>query len=119
MGLMSDTSKGDCRTEEITGGRLITIEGDVDFSRTPGLRQVLRDVAGAGNGRLIVDLTGVPYMDSSGVAVLVETLQAQAKKGKPLILCGLQPKVRGMFEISRLHTVFNVVDTRDAALALG
>ena len=54
-------------------------------------------------------------MDSSGVATLVEALQVQRRKGRKLVLCGLQAKVRSIFEISRLDRVFQI--TEDAAAA--
>jgi anti-sigma B factor antagonist len=64
---------------------------------------------------MVVDLTGVQYMDSSGVAVLVEALQSQTRKGNKLVLCCLQPKVKGIFEIARLNMVFKIVDDVEAA----
>lgn len=67
--------------------------------------------------RLVIDLSGVPYMDSSGVATLVEALQAARKSGAKLVLCGLTPRVRSILEISRLDTVFSIVADRAAAAA--
>ena len=65
--------------------------------------------------RLVVDLTQVELMDSSGVATLIEVLQVQRKDGRKLVLCGLQDKVRSVFEITRLNEVFVIVDDRSAA----
>jgi anti-sigma B factor antagonist len=65
--------------------------------------------------RLVLDLSRVPFMDSSGVATLIEALQLQRRAGSKLVLHGLQPKVRGIFEIARLDTVFTIVDGADAA----
>ena len=67
--------------------------------------------------KLVLDLSGVPYMDSSGVATLVEALQTQRKAGNKLVLCSLQPKVRGIFEIARLNMVFDIVSDSAAAKA--
>jgi anti-sigma B factor antagonist len=89
--------------------------GDIDLSRSPQLRLELLHLAKSNHKRLVIDLAQVPYMDSSGVATLIETLQVQRKSGGRLILCSLQPKVLSIFEIARLNMVFTIVE--DAAAA--
>ena len=56
---------------------------------------------------LVVDLAGVRYMDSSGVATLVECLRGVKTYGGALRLCGLNETLRGVFQMSRLETVFD------------
>ena len=87
---------------------VVSVAGEIDFSRSPLLRSKIIDALGKGCPHLVVDLASVPYMDSSGVATLVEALQVQRRKGHKLVLCGLQPKVRGIFEIARLDMVFTI-----------
>jgi len=89
--------------------------GDVDLSRSPAMRERLTKAIASPAKKLIVDLSKVPYMDSSGVATLVEALQHCRKAGKKLVLAALQPKVRSIFEIAKLTQVFEVVDRVDAA----
>lgn len=96
---------------------VLQVTGDVDFSNSPELRQALLSVLQPGPARLIVDLAGVSYMDSSGVATLVEALQVQRRHGRQVVLCGLQPKVKGIFEIARLNMVFTIAGDRRQALA--
>lgn len=103
-------------TEDLDDGKYVALHGDIDLSRSPELRQVLLDIAKARPSRLIVDLEQVPYMDSSGVATLVETLQAQRKGGGKMVLCNLQPKVLSIFEIARLNMIFTIVDDKQTAL---
>ncbi len=102
---------GLCRVERLKQGLRISIHGDIDYSRAPELRQALLAQLGSKPARLIVDLSGVPYMDSSGVATLVEAFQVQRERGGKLVLCALQPKVKGIFEIARLDTVFQIVES--------
>jgi len=102
-------------TTPIADGYVLTISGDVDYSRSSELRAAILGVLRAPVARLIIDLSGVGYMDSSGVAVLVEALQTQRKRSGKLVLCDMQPKVKGIFEIARLHTVFIIVADRAAA----
>jgi anti-sigma B factor antagonist len=102
----------------IADGLVTQILGDIDFSKSPLLRTHLMGLVGKTPKRLVVDLTGVNYMDSSGVATLVEALNHQRKKGNRLILCGLQPKVKGIFEIARLDMVFAIAANAEAAAKL-
>ncbi len=95
---------------------VISPVGDIDLSGSPQLRTELRKVQDAKPAKVIVDLTGVPYMDSSGVATLVEAMKsARAGKSK-LVLCSLSDRVRSIFEIARLESVFLIVADVDVAL---
>ena len=89
--------------------------GDIDLSRAPALREHLGAVLRDRPARLIIDLVEVPYMDSSGVATFVEAMQLARKSGAELILCGLQERVRSVFEIARLDMVFKITDSLEEA----
>lgn len=103
-------------TFELPDGLVASVSGEVDYSRAPDLRQhLLSLVATRKPRRLVLDLTRVPYMDSSGVATLVELFQTQRRAGNKLVLFGLQPKVKGIFEIARLNTVFSIAADLDGA----
>jgi len=102
--------------ESREGATVVRPIGEVDLSGSPVLRQELRRIQVGQAKRLVIDLSGVPYMDSSGVATLVEAMQAARKSSTRLVLCGLQPKVRSIFEIARLDTVFTIVADADAAV---
>lgn len=92
--------------------------GDVDLSVARELQTQLKRVIDSKPPRLIVNLGGVPYMDSSGVATLVEAMQITRKSGTKLVLCELQDKVRSIFEIARLDRVFTIVDNQKSAEAI-
>jgi len=97
---------------------VVTPEGDVDLSCARDLQQALREAMEGGPGRVVVDLERVPYMDSSGVATLVEAMQIARKQSTKLVLCAMQDKVRSIFEIARLDRVFTIVpDMEQAASA--
>lgn len=108
---------GNITTERtsLPDGVLLSVSGEIDFSRSPTLRNELIAVLNTKPQRLVINLSGVPYMDSSGVAALVETLRTQREASRKLVICGMQPKVRGIFEIAKLHTVFIIVGDIEAA----
>jgi anti-sigma B factor antagonist len=108
----------DVRTESIDDGFVVAPEGEVDLSNSRELQHQLRQMLGKSPNKLVVDLAGVPYMDSSGVATLVEAMQLARKNQTSLVLCGMKDKVRSIFEIARLDKVFTIVDSRDAAVSM-
>lgn len=98
------------------GVMVVMPRSDVDLSRSPELRQALRSASDRKPERLVVDLSDVGYMDSSGLATLVEAMRTSKSTGSPLILASMNQKVRAIFEIARLDQFFKIVDTVDAAL---
>ncbi len=90
--------------------------GDVDLSSSPMLRTSLEQAIAQSKPRTIVDLTGVGYMDSSGVATLVEGLQRTRRADSAFVLCSMSDRVLSIFQISRLDAIFTIADTLEAAL---
>lgn len=105
------------RSEVKDGTVIVRPSGDIDLSGSPILRQELRRVQADKPNRLVIDLGLVPYMDSSGVATLVEAMQIARKNSTKLVLCAMQAKVRSIFEIARLDTVFTIVADAERASA--
>jgi len=113
---MADTDTIEIQVHQQDGATIVRPKGDVDLQRSPVLRDQLKVVSDRKPQRLIVDLSDVSYMDSSGVATLVEAMQL-ARRGKyPLVLCALQDRVKSIFEIARLDTVFQIAPDLDAAM---
>ena len=106
------------QSSPLTDGVVLRPEGEIDLARSPELRLRLREELARSPRRLVVDLAAVPYMDSSGVATLVEALQRSRSAGCKLLLAALQPKVRSIFAISRLDTVFQIAATAEEAAAI-
>ncbi|MBI3695547.1 MAG: STAS domain-containing protein [Acidobacteria bacterium] len=96
---------------------VIEIQGDIDLKTSPQVRAAILDLfEKRGQERVILDLKGVNYIDSSGVASLVEGLQ-QAKKHKArFILSCLNQAPRHVLDLTRLTSVFEITQTVDEAL---
>ena len=87
---------------------IIVVEGDIDLYSSPELRTaVLKAVPKATNG-VEVHLGGVTYMDSSGVATLVEGLRSAKEHGKTFALVAPSTSVMKVLELARLDSVFEV-----------
>ncbi len=101
--------------EQFNGHPVVVPVGDVDLGNSRDLQMHLRQTLGKKPKRLLVDLAGVPHMDSSGVATLVEAMQVSRRNGTSLVLCAMTDRVRSIFEIARLDKVFRIVDKREEA----
>jgi len=105
-------------TQRIGAGCLIALKGDVDMNTSPDVRTSIGEAFRQGNARvLLIDLAGVRYMDSSGIATLVEAMQNCRKQNMRLRLVDLSPPVRDVFEMARLSSIFEVFPTANDALA--
>ena len=113
---MNDTDQIEVTTEVLEGATIIKPIGEIDLSRAPSLRQHLKEAQAAKPGTLVIDLAEVPYMDSSGVATLVEAMQIARRNKSRIILCAMQDRVKSIFEIARLDAVFTIVENRETAL---
>ena len=113
---MSDSELIAVDREAHEGAVVVSPRGDVDMSRSPVLRETLRAVQADRPKRVVIDLSEVEYMDSSGLATLVEAMRTAKSHATKLVLCGLNEKVRAIFEIARLHHFFAIVDSVDQAL---
>ncbi|HUS06639.1 MAG TPA: STAS domain-containing protein, partial [Bryobacteraceae bacterium] len=69
-----------------------------------------------GGQRFIFNMSGVSYMDSAGLGELVGCRASAANSGAKLCLAGLQKKITDLMTVTKLHTVFEVYDTEEAAV---
>jgi len=95
---------------------VIKIKGDVDLYSSPELRQQILALANKKSTRILIDFLEVKYMDSSGVATLVEALQLSKKNGGKLMLFNLGQPIKDVFELSRLDRVFEICENEQQAL---
>ena len=94
---------------------VVEVAGDIDMTRSVPFQHELLALLPDSPQRVVVDLTDVPYMDSSGVASLVKLLSRARTAGKSVSLAGLNPRVRSIFKITRLDKVFEIHDTAQEA----
>jgi anti-sigma B factor antagonist len=95
---------------------ILEVQGEVDLYSSPKMREALVGLTDAQSPAVLVDLSRVEYMDSSGVATLVEGLQRARQYGGHFILAGLPPAIRDVFRFARLEKVFSIYEDVGAAL---
>jgi anti-sigma B factor antagonist len=102
-----------------TNGQRVVIyvrEERLDAHNSEELKTEMNRLFESGSRELIVDLKDVRFIDSSGLGVLVSGFKNASTRQGSLKLSGLQTQVRSMFELTRLHRVFDIFQTIDEAL---
>ncbi len=95
---------------------VVDVVGEIDLNSSVEFQQGLLKVLDERPQRIVVNLSGVSYMDSSGVASLVKLLSRARRSDSSLYLVALQERVRSVFEITRLDSVFDICATEQEAL---
>ena len=104
-------------TRQAGRATVVDVVGDIDLYNSPEVRKTLLDVLRTKRApAVIINLTRVKYIDSSGVASLVEGLKIARELQSRFILFGLSPAAREVLELSRLIKVFEVCATEEEAL---
>ena len=87
---------------------IIRPNGRMDIESSAAVRQILLDMATKGIKAVVVDLSGVQFMDSSGLSVLVSGMKALRKNGGMLGICNANPQIRTALRLTMLDRVFPV-----------
>lgn len=96
---------------------ILEVAGDIDLSSSPEVRKtLLRELRTSRTPRVVLNLEKVRYIDSSGVASLVEALKASRDIGSRLMLFGLTPIARDVLQLSRLLKIFEIYESEEQAL---
>jgi anti-sigma B factor antagonist len=96
---------------------VIAPQGELDLHSSPMVKEQLESIIDAQRPKVVVDLSGVSYVDSSGLAVFIEAMQRIVSYGGSFAICGLQENVRHIFNIARLDQVFRIFPDQAAAAA--
>jgi anti-sigma B factor antagonist len=103
---------------EFGAARVVDLEGEVDLGTSPNLRRALFDLLGK-TSKLALNLKSLRYIDSSGIATLIEVLKDAQRLQKDFILFGLSPAVQDVFRLTHVNRIFRIVDTEEQAVTAG
>lgn len=96
---------------------IISMSGRFDAIGTREFKKIISELMETGKMRIILDMTQVHFVDSSGMGALIGSLRGIVKEGGSLRIAGLTPEVHTIFELTRLHRIFDIFETTQAAMS--
>jgi anti-sigma B factor antagonist len=95
---------------------VLSLEGYLDAHTAPQFEKAIQDEIDAGRVRLIVDGAQLKYISSAGLGVFMSFIEEIRDKGGDIKICSLVPKVRQIFDILGFHAIYDMVESRPAAV---
>lgn len=112
---MADITISERQAGDVT---ILDLDGKVTIGEgSVALRNAIRRLLGDGKNKILMNLAGVGYIDSSGIGELVSSFTAVNKEGGTLKLLNLTQKIQDLLAITKLLTVFDVYDDEATALS--
>ena len=96
---------------------VVAVSGNMDAQSAPQLDDRLSQLVGQGEQNYVIDLSGVPFMDSSGLATLIKLFKHIRIGHGDVKLAGLRPKILEIFQLTHLDHVFGIFDSQSEAVA--
>ncbi len=102
-------------TSEYEGNKVITIgENRIDAAIAVRFKDRMQELSSGSAGRIILDLSSVTFVDSSGLGAVVGSMK-QLGRGRRMDLVGLSPSVKKVFRMTRMDSVFRIYDSLEQA----
>jgi len=93
-----------------------TAEGEININTAVQLRKDFDEIIKNNHRKVLMNFSAVSYVDSSGLATLIEMLQRLKKTGGKLRISNMDQKVKNIFEVTKLYKFFEIFETQDLAL---
>lgn len=104
-------------TQEYKRAAVVEISGRIDAARAPELEAVIDDLRSKGNKNLVLDMSEVEFVSSSGLRVMLTARKAAQKAGGDLFIAQPSQRVKDTLDIAGLDVIFTSYDDREAAIA--
>ena len=101
---------------EEAGITIVNLEDNIDVSCAPELRDILKGMIDGGTRRILINLEKVSFMDSSGLGIFVAAYKMTNQVGGAIKFAKPQKTLEKIFELTRIHKVFDIFDSVDEAL---
>jgi len=96
--------------QDVQQGRILRLAGKIDIMSSPDLRAALNDAIVAKTESLIIDMSQVSYLDSSGLATFLEGLKSMKEYGGKMTLVRIPERIEKILKLMKLDIVFNIKD---------
>lgn len=105
------------KIETKNGLAVCYVDGEIDINTAPGVKKSFDKLISSKTPKIIVNLAKVTYVDSSGLATLVEILKNMRSYGGKLRLSNMSAKIKSLFEITKLEKLFEIIATEEEAIS--
>lgn len=105
------------KIEPKSGLTVCYIDGEVDINSSPDIKKSFDRLISKKTPKIVINLSKVTYVDSSGLATLVELLKNMKAYSGRMRLVGLTPKIKSLFEITKLEKLFEIMINEDDAIS--
>ena len=105
------------KVENKNGLAVCYIEGEIDINSSPAIKKSFDKLISKKEPKLVINFSRVTYVDSSGLATLVEVLKNMRAYGGRLKLANLSAKIKSLFEITKLEKLFEIALDEDEAIS--
>ena len=97
------------KTQDKNGLIICYMEGEIDINTSPDIKKNFEKILSKKAPKMVINFSKVTYVDSSGLATLVEILKGMRTYGGKLRLSNLSPKIKSLFEITKLEKLFEIM----------
>jgi len=105
------------KVKEVNGYTVITVETErLDVVNMKEMKEAMMEIVDAGNHKMVIDLSPVKFIDSSGLSVIISLFKRLNTSNGELILCGLGEQPKELLQITQLIRLFKVVDACEEAV---
>ncbi len=105
-------------TQNLENGLVnVKVEGRLDATSSIEAQKELERILDADSSKMLVDLSGLEYISSAGLRVLLVVAKKMQQKGGKIVLAALTPNVKEVFEISGFSSIFKIFDTVEESTA--
>ena len=105
------------KTEEKNGLTVCCIEGEIDINTAPDVKKAFEKLLSKRTPKIVINLAKVTYVDSSGLATLVEILKKMKSYGGRMRLTNMSQKIKSLFEITKLEKLFEIMADEAEAIS--
>ncbi len=106
------------RQKKMASATVLEMQGDIiGAAESSLLIDLLHDLLESGQKHVVLDLTRVSWMNSSGLGTLINSLQIMRQNGGDLKLCGISEKIKTLFSVTKLQSVFDIHPSVEEAVA--
>ena len=99
--------------------QILALSGElIDKNQATGLIKEMDELLELDKNKLVIDLSDLKYMNSSGLNVLIQLLTKTRTSGGDSVICHVSKKVNDLLIITKLNTLFKVADTKEEAMKL-